>query len=192
MYNETKYNTYFTQLNSSLRAADYQLLLDKLEAGTAEPLFWLVGGHLFSRDKTLAERYGLLQVASYSFLRTYAELLLDPRAATPVALEKAVLPGERENWLSAKPFVWKDSSAQMLIALNGEARKDPRRKVQVDLLDVQGHLLETHAAELGAVPSTMQISPQLRAGAKVRLVVRMPAGEAEPGVWILHSASPVQ
>ena len=163
--------------------------MDKLEAGTAEPLFWLVGGHLFSRDRTIAERYGLLQVASYEFTRTFAELLLDPRTAEPVALEKTVLSGKRENWLSAKPFLWKDDSAQLLIALNGEARKDPPRKVQVDLLDIKGHVLETHAAELGAVPSTMQISPQFRAGATVRLVVKMPAGEAEPGVWVLNFAS---
>jgi hypothetical protein len=189
LQNAGRYNTYFEQQNSPLRATDYQRLIEKLEAGTAEPLFWLVGGHSFLQDKNIAERYGLLQVANYSFVGAFAELLLDPRTATPVALEKAMLSGKRENWLSVKPFMWQEDSVQLLIALNSEARKDPRIKIQVDLLDIKGHVLETHSAELGAVPSTMQIRPQLRAGTVVRLVLRMPAGEAEPGVWVLNFAS---
>jgi len=189
LHTATRYNTYFEQQNSPLRATDYQRLIEKLEAGTAEPLFWLVGGHSFLQDKNIAERYAMLQVASYSFVGAFAELLLDPRTATPVALEKAVLSGKSENWLSAKPFMWQDDSVQLLIALNSEARVGPRRKVQVDLLDIKGHVLETHSAELGAVPSTMQISPQLRAGTVVRLVLRMPTGEAKPGVWVLNFAS---
>jgi mannosyltransferase len=189
LHNEARYNTYFEQQNSPLRATDYQRLIEKLDAGTAEPLLWLVGGHSLLDAKNIAERYGLLQVANYLFVGAFAELLLDPRTATPVAMEKSVLSGKRENWLSAKPFTWRDDSVQLLIAVNSDARVEPRRKVQVDLLDIRGHILETHSAELGAVPSTMQISPQLRAGKVVRLVVRMPAGEAQPGVWVLNFAS---
>lgn len=187
--NAGRYNTYFEQQNSPLRATDYRRLIEKLEAGTAEPILWLVGDHSLLEARNIAERYALLQVASYSFVGMFADLLLDSRAATPVAMEKAVLFDERENWLSAKPFKWRDDSVQLLIAINSEAPVNPRRKVQVDLLDIKGHVLETHSVVLGAVLSTLQISPQLRAGTLVRLVVRMPAGEAEPGVWVLNFAS---
>jgi hypothetical protein len=189
LYNDTRYNVYFEQLNSHLRAADYRALEAKLEAQTAEPLFWLVSGHQPGQDTDIKERFSLVQVALYTFRGAVAELLLDPQSAKQILLERSVLSGGGDNWLSVQPFVWQGERTQLLIALNSQARMGPVRKVQIDLLDRKGHVLETHAAELGAIPSTLQISPRFRAGDALRLVLRMPAGAPEPAVWMITSDS---
>jgi hypothetical protein len=191
-HNETKYNVYFEQSNSHLRAVDYRVLESKLEAGTAEPVFWLVGGHLLGLDTDLEERFNLIQVALYSFRGAVAELLLNPDSARRVPVEPSVLSGNGGNWITVRPFVWKSEHAQLLVGLNAAARRDPLRKVQVDLLDVKGHILESHSAELGAVPSTMQIFPEVRAGRPTRLVLRMPEGEPEPEVWLIEPDSAIR
>ena len=191
-HNETKYNVYFEQTNSHLRAVDYRALESRLEAGTAEPVFWLVGGHLFGLDTDFEERFKLIPVALYSFRGTVAELVLNPRSARRLAVEPSVLSGNGGNWITVRPFVWKDEHAQLLVGLNAAARRDPLRKVQVDLLDVKGHILESHSAELGAVPSTMQIFPEVRPGRSTRLVLRMPEGEPEPEVWVIEPDSAVR
>lgn len=185
-FNEPKYNVYFEQSNSHLRAEDYGVLETKLESGTAEAVFWIASGHLVGLNTDIEERFDLVQVARYDFRGTVAELLLNPRQATRVPLEQSVLAaGSGTTWFSAQPFRWKRGNAQLLLALNPAARSDPARKVQLDLLDVQGHVLESHSAVLGAIPSTLQLSPQLDAGEQARLVVRMPYGEPEPEVWII-------
>jgi hypothetical protein len=189
--NHTKYNVYFEQLNSPLRAMDIQLLEKKLETGEAEPLFWLAGGHLFVPDPAFLERFELEQVAEYRFYGVEAWLLLDPHFAKRIALEPSVIAGSGANWISTQPFVWPGERAELMLALNPAGRKDPVRKVQVDLLDVRGHVVETHTAELGAIPSTLQMPSRIVSGKRTRLVVRLPAGEPEPEVWVInHDKNP--
>jgi len=184
-YNDTKYNVYFEQLGSALNAVDADLLEEKLNAGTAEPLFWLADGHRRTLVTDLEERFGLVQVALYKYRSTAAELLVNPARSTAIAIEPAMIATAGGNWHSTGPVVWLNDDDQLLIALNATARSNPARKVQVDLLDFAGHVLETHQAKLGAMPSTLQFDPQVAAGDAVRLLIRLPENEPEPGVWLI-------
>jgi hypothetical protein len=182
-YNDPKYNVYFEQLGSSLTAADASVLEQKLAAGSAEPLFWVADGHRYEFDTDIDARYNLVRVAHYRHRTTSAQLLVNPAHATAIAMEPAMITAADGNWHSAGSVVWRSDSDQLLIALNESARTDPPRLVQVDLLDRAGRVLETHTANLGAMPSTMQFTPQVPVGKKVRLLIRLPAGEPEPQAW---------
>jgi len=186
--NDKKYNVYFEQMGSELNAADASVLEEKLTAGTAEPLFWIADGHLRPFDTDLEERFDLVQVALYKHLNTAAELLVNPARAKAIAMEPAMISTADGNWHSAGAVAWQSDSDQLLIALNESARTDPARQVQVDLLDRAGRVLETYTASLGAMPSTLQFNPQVPAGKKVRLLIRLPGGEPEPYVWLLSAS----
>jgi len=184
-FNDTKYNVYFEQLGSELNAVDASLLEEKLNAGNAEPVFWIADGHRLAFQTDLEERFGLHQVALYRHRNTAAELLVNPVRARPIEMEPAMISTADGNWHSAGMVLLSSDTDQILVALNEMARVDPGRKVQIDLQDVAGRVLETHTANLGAMPSTLQINPQVSAGDQVRLLVRLPAGEPEPGVWLI-------
>ena len=183
--NHTKYNVYFEQLGSALQAADASVLEEKLVSGEAEPLFWIADGHRRPFVTDLVERFDLIEVALYRYRNVAAKLLVNPVRAKAVTMEPAMIASADGNWHSAGPVVWQSETDELLIALNESARVDPPRAVQVDLLDNAGHILESYKASLGAAPSTMQIDPQLAAGDAVRLLIRLPAGEPEPAVWLI-------
>ena len=184
-FNHKKYNVYFEQLGSELHAVDASLLEEKLGAGVAEPLFWIGDGLLRPFETDLEERFGLVQVALYKYRHVAAELLVNPAHAKAIAMEPAMIASADGNWHSASPVVWLSDTDALLIALNESARVNPARTVRVDLLDIAGRVLESHRADLGAVPSTMQINPQVAVGDAVRLLIRLPVGEPEPGVWLI-------
>lgn len=185
-YNDTKYNVYFEQQNSPLTAADASELEVQLTNGTAPPLFWLADAHFGMFRNDLPERFQLVRVARYRMRGVGADLYVNPNRATPVELEPALISGADGNWLSSAAISWSGDHDQLLIALNESAQEDPPREVEVDLLDVWGNRLETHAAKLGAIPATLQFDPGLPAGSSLRLVIRMPANEPEPSVWMLR------
>ena len=184
-FNHKKYNVYFEQLGSELHAVDASLLEEKLGAGVAEPLFWIADGLLRPFETDIEERFGLVQVALYRYRSVAAQLLVNPAHAKAIAMEPAMIASADGNWHSAGPVVWLSDTDTLLIALNESARVNPVRTVQVDLLDIAGRVLESHSADLGAVPSTMQIDPQVAVGDAVRLLIRLPVGEPEPGVWLI-------
>jgi hypothetical protein len=184
-FNDTKYNVYFEQLGSALVAMDASLLEEKLNAGIAEPVFWIADGHRRPFETDLEERHGLIQVALYKHRNTAAELLVNPARARSIEIEPAMIASADGNWHSAGQVILLRDNDQLLIALNETARSNPARRVQVDLLDMAGRVLESHVANLGAMPSTLQINPQVAAGRSMRLLIRLPVGEPEPGVWLV-------
>jgi len=188
-FNDTKYNVYFEQMGSELNAVDASLLEEKLIAGNAEPVFWIADGHRLAFQTDLEERFGLHQVALYRHRNTAAELLVNPVRARPIEMEPALISTADGNWHSAGMLLLSSDTDQILVALNDTARVNPARKVQIDLQDAAGRVLETHTAKLGAMPSTMQINPQVSASDGVRLLIRLPAGEPEPGVWLIPGSA---
>jgi hypothetical protein len=185
-YNDTKYNVYFEQQNSPLVAVDASALEEELTEGRAPPLFWLADAHFGMFRNDLPERFKLIRVARYRMRGVGADLYVNPARATPVALEPALISAADGNWLSTSVISWSGEHDQLLVALNSEAQEAPARDVQVDLLDARGNKLESHAAKLGAMPATLQFDPELPAGSLIRLVIRMPANEPEPAVWMLR------
>ena len=81
-FNDTKYNVYFEQLGSELRAQDAALLEEKLANGTGEPLFWLADGHRRTLQTDLIDRYALVEEYRIKNRGTVAVLLRNPRAAS--------------------------------------------------------------------------------------------------------------
>jgi hypothetical protein len=184
-FNDTKFNVYFEQLGSPLNAVDASELEAKLQADTAGPLFWLADAHRRRLQTDLEERFGLARAALYKLNGATAELLVNPARSTRIPLERANLAGAEGNWLSPNTIEWQSSADQLIVAVNADAQQDPPRLVQLDLLDPFGNKLESLSMSLGAMPASMQMSPGVPPGSRFRMLLRLPAGEPEPAVWVL-------
>lgn len=188
-FNDTKYNVYFEQQESPLRAVDAAELDNKLQAGVGEPLFWLADAHFGMFTDDLPDRYALQMVVEYRLRGVGARLYVNPAHATKVPLEPALISGADGNWLAAEPVIWSGEGDQLLIGLNESAQEDTVRRVQVDLLDAFGNTLESHVAEFGDLPPAMQFDPQIPASTPVRLLVHLSKNEAKPSVWIVRQTN---
>jgi hypothetical protein len=188
-FNDTKLNVYFEQLGSPLIALDASELEAKLQTDSAGPLFWLADAHRRRLQTDIEERFGLAQVALYKLKGATAELLVNPARSTRIPLERANLAGAEGNWLSQNTIEWQSAADQLIVAVNTEAQQDPPRLVQLDLLDQFGNRLESLSMSLGAMPASMQMSPGIAPGSRFRMLIRLPAGEPEPTVWVLAGES---
>ena len=79
--NDNKFNVYFEQTGSELRAQDISQLEAALAAGSAPTLFWLVDGHLRSLQTDLPERHRLIEVGRLRYYGTFANLYVNPAVA---------------------------------------------------------------------------------------------------------------
>ncbi|MGI9290028.1 MAG: glycosyltransferase family 39 protein [Gammaproteobacteria bacterium] len=77
-YNETKYNVYFRQMGTDIRAVDFMELEALLEAGEAPAVFWLADGFGRLMQTDIDERFGLIEIDRLEFRGTRAVLYKNP------------------------------------------------------------------------------------------------------------------
>jgi uncharacterized membrane protein YhdT len=176
--NDSKYNVYFIQQGSALRAADASEVPPMLEAGTAPALFWMADGHGRTFDPDVPAGFGLIETGRYRFRGTVAALLVNPDAATTVQLDA----GETED-----EFVSNDvsltSHTHLLVALDPAIRDEVSGQATVTIVDNSGNVSLQQTKDVGSMSALFALDGLSENG---QLRVTVP-GDVAPQVWLLST-----
>jgi mannosyltransferase len=182
-HNEKKYNVYFTQLNSSLVAQDASRLNALRAEGTAPPLFWLAGGLVWSPKAEIGKQFGLTEVGRYTYKGTAAAMLVNPEAATSLALAESLHESDADQVVYTSTLLpASDVSLQLLLAVNELSRSEFAGVMKIELLAADGRIAYSESTNSGRVPAILLLEPEQ---GSVRLKVTLPAGEQAPSAWLM-------
>jgi hypothetical protein len=178
-YNDTKYNVYFEQQQSGLVAKDASELESLLSSGTAPALFWLADGHGRSLQTDIDERYGLIEAGRYRFKGTFANLLINPAAATQLTVQA----------VAGMPAVFASASLpasrfplQLLVALDQTEREAFAGSISIDLIAADDHVISSFVSASGAMPIVLPLG-MVAEGNRIR--VSLTGAEQAPRVWLI-------
>ncbi|MBS93824.1 MAG: hypothetical protein CL799_05210 [Chromatiales bacterium] len=185
-FNDTKYNVYFEQQKSGLRAEDSTVLAEQLAAGNAAPLFWIADGRGKHR-KILAtkidEDYGLVEVNLYKHRGTAAALYVNPAVSTKLSLRLSNDETETINVFISGPLILEKGGALLTVVDMSGVSEDETVMTSVELRDEQGNALATQMARLKGMEGAMLFKPDIEQGVRARIT--LPKTVGMPQVWVL-------
>lgn len=174
-WNDTKYNVYFEQQNSQLRAVDIVELEEELAAGMAPPIFWLADGHLRPFQTETPERYSLRELGRMKFKGTFARLYANPAGATPLTL------ADTDGGYATAPLPAFGRAAYMYIAPAMNDRADFEGAIVTEVRSPAG-LFASAVQVYEGMPLVMRL-PEIQSDSIIR--VELPKGAAAPEVWLI-------
>lgn len=186
-FDDTKFNVYFEQRKSRMRAEDITILSEELEAGNAPALFWIAGGRGRSVDTELNRQYGLVEASRYEFKRTAAALYLNPDVSTKLSLRLSSEETETINVFVSGPMML-DKGGAILTAVDISAIDDDESVMaSVELRDEEGNALATQLTRLKGTEAAMLFRPDIEEGVRARIT--LPKVVGKPRVWLLPAES---
>lgn len=181
---DTKYNVYFEQQGSALRAVDVAELEAELESGVAPPLFWLVDGHGVELETDLDERFGLIEAARYMRRSAIAALLINPAAANNIPLTNTE--SQRAGYAS---FTAPAQSGRLLLAVTRVEDDSQPYELYVEALNGQGNVISTRSLSLSDIDTALQFVPGAAEAGAAEIRVSVPDNLVRPGLWLLKDSA---
>ena len=175
--NDTKYNVYFIQQGSGLRAADASEVPPMLEAGTAPALFWMADGHGRVFDPSVPEGFGLIETGRYRYKGTVAALLVNPDEVTLVSFATA---DNGDEFVS--PEISVQGATHLLVALDPAVRENISGQAVLKVVTGDGSLVAESVRDIGSMSALFSVG-ELMDDARFR--VSVPGDGPPPQAWLV-------